>query len=202
MCAGLGALLQAAEEASSVLKHPLPAVEVGGFFGCVGGLHKVGEKEVERKANLFEGWERTLHLVPGAAFDPPPIFTTRGQCSRVAEGCGGKSSYKPSKVPRGGCGGRRCWAGPEMGDEQGTQRGNDQQASGVLHQPKPIFLFQTRKPPRKLYPASEPGAFVCWISIRKNRAFTQGVLKNIAFTQGVLFSVPAFVPTDLARQVQ
>lgn len=45
VCAGLGALLQAAEEPSSVLQHPLPTVEVEGFLGCIGGLHMVGEKE-------------------------------------------------------------------------------------------------------------------------------------------------------------
>lgn len=45
VCAGLGALLQAAEEPSSVLRHPLPTMEVRGFFGCVGGLYMVGAKE-------------------------------------------------------------------------------------------------------------------------------------------------------------
>lgn len=48
-----------------------------------------------------------------------------------------------------------------------AHQGNYQQASGMLCEPKSSFFSRQKKPPQKLYPASEPSAFVCWIYIRK-----------------------------------
>lgn len=73
----------------------------------------------------------------------------QGQCSRVAEAWGEKSPYKPSKPPRGFCGGRRFCAGPEMGNEQKPQRASAPRQLPASERDalraEIIFLFQTKK---------------------------------------------------------